>query len=62
MYASFLGISSRSKACGMDIFHQPPRFGFFDSLGSNLPTGGKMKGNVDLSQADKAILNLMLIS
>jgi hypothetical protein len=22
-YASFLGISSRSKACGMDIFHQP---------------------------------------
>jgi hypothetical protein len=25
MYASFLGISSRSKACGMVIFHQPLR-------------------------------------
>jgi hypothetical protein len=32
MYASFLGISSRSKACGMDIFHQPLRIRFFDSL------------------------------
>jgi hypothetical protein len=32
MYASFLGISSRSKGCGMDIFHQPPRSRFFDSL------------------------------
>jgi hypothetical protein len=32
MYASFLGISSRSKACGMDIFHQPLRSRFIDSL------------------------------
>jgi hypothetical protein len=32
MYASFLGISSRSKACGMDIFHQPLRSRFFDNL------------------------------
>jgi hypothetical protein len=32
VYASFLGISSRSKACGMDIFHQPLRSRFFDSL------------------------------
>jgi hypothetical protein len=32
MYASFLGISSRSKACGMGIFHQPLRSRFFDSL------------------------------
>jgi hypothetical protein len=32
MYASFLGISSRSKACGMDIFHQPLRSRFFDSF------------------------------
>ncbi len=32
MYASFHGISSRSKACGMDIFHQPLRCWFFDSL------------------------------
>ena len=32
LYASFLGISSRSKACGMDIFHQPLRGRFFYSL------------------------------
>jgi hypothetical protein len=32
MYASFLGISSRSKASGMDIFHQPLKSRFFDSL------------------------------
>jgi hypothetical protein len=35
MYASFLGISSRSKACGMDIFHQPLRSRFFDSLSTS---------------------------
>jgi len=29
MYASFLGIS---EALHMDIFHQPLRIGFFDSL------------------------------
>jgi hypothetical protein len=32
MYASFLGISSRSKACGMDIFHQALRSRVSDSL------------------------------
>jgi hypothetical protein len=32
MYASFLGISSRSKACGMGIFHQLLKSRFFDSL------------------------------
>jgi len=32
MCASFLGISSRSKACEMAIFHQPLRSRFFDSL------------------------------
>jgi hypothetical protein len=32
LYASFLGISSRSKACGMDIFHQPLRSRIFDSF------------------------------
>jgi hypothetical protein len=32
MYAAFLGISSRSEKCGMDIFHQPPRSGFFETL------------------------------
>jgi hypothetical protein len=32
MYASFLGISSRSKTCGMDIFHQPLRRRFFDNF------------------------------
>ena len=32
LYASFLAISSRSQACGMDIFHQPHRSRFFDSL------------------------------
>jgi hypothetical protein len=25
LYTSFLGTSSRSKGCGMDIFHQPLR-------------------------------------
>jgi hypothetical protein len=32
MYASFLGISSRRKACGMVIFHQPLRSLSFESL------------------------------
>jgi hypothetical protein len=59
LYASFLGIS---EALHMDIFHQPLRFGLFYSLGSNLPPQRKMKGSGGLSQADKAILNLMLIS
>jgi hypothetical protein len=38
MYASFLGIS---EALHLDIFHQPLRFGFFDSLGSEFATGKK---------------------
>jgi hypothetical protein len=29
MYVSFLGISSRRKVCGMDIFHQPQKDPFF---------------------------------
>jgi hypothetical protein len=33
LYASFLGIS---EALHMDIFHQPPRSQFFDSLTVNL--------------------------
>jgi hypothetical protein len=31
VYASFLGVSPRSKACGMDLFRQPLRGWFFHS-------------------------------
>jgi hypothetical protein len=44
LYTSFLGASSRSRACGMDIFHQPLRGRAWESLCVRLKHG-LSKGN-----------------
>jgi hypothetical protein len=59
-YASFLGITSRSKGCGMDLFHQPLRGRFFDSLVSNFQNPSRGAGWYKQALLVKSVFTIRL--